>query len=471
MRLATTNVAKLLARAASRTAANTRALSTTMPASNAKFRVKTYNAISPEGLAKYPAEIYDVSGDDSFAEPHAIMLRSHKLQESEVPDTVRAIARCGAGVNNIPVDRMTALGVPVFNTPGANANAVKELVLCALFLTSRGIVDGVQHMRQLHKEGTAKERVEKDKKMFGGQEIAGKTLGVVGLGHIGASVAEAAMALGMNIVGYDPVLSVEAAWRLPGEKITRAESIPNLVAQSDYVSIHVPFIPGVTEDLIGDEVLLHMRPHTNLLNFSRGEIVDSKALRAWLDAGATGKYICDFPDDDLHDHPNVQLVPHLGASTEEAEANAAAMAADTIRDYIETGSVRNSVNFPEIKLEARDDAVARVCIVTRNEPGMLGAIMTLLGDAGINVLQHSNASKGDVAYNVVDMAKPSKDKAGPGDALTFKSWQALQDALTGIQGVLSTRILEGSRGAYYSHGELYYAQLKRTISREVSSRA
>ena len=411
-----------------------------------RFRVKTFNAISPLGLERFPASSYDVSGAEPDA--HAILLRSHKLKEEDVDITVRAIARCGAGTNNIPVDRMTELGIPVFNTPGANANAVKELVIAGLFLASRDIVGGANHMTKLHQDGIARERVEKDKALFGGGEIAGKTLGVIGLGHIGAAVAQAAANLGMRIVGYDPMLTPEAAIKLPPHETTLVDDVLELAARSDYISLHTPYIKGVTHHLINDAFLERLPEHAHVLNFARGEIVDSDAMMRRFATGASGKYVSDFPDEALWDHPSTLLIPHLGASTEEAESAAAAMAAETIRIFLETGTIRHSVNFPEVKLAPRNDSTCRVCVINKNVPGALADITNIFADAKINVLQQVNASRGDIAYNVIDLAKPEDT-----DSLEFKSWEAMQEALTNVDAVISTRLILGddaSKGNYYA---------------------
>lgn len=269
--------------------------------------------------------MYDVKPAEETPNVHALFLRSHKLKEEEVGVTVRAIARCGAGTNNIPVARMTELGIPVFNTPGANANAVKELILCGLLLASRRVVDGINHMKDLGAQGLAKERVEKDKSMFGGREVKGKILAIIGLGHIGAGTARDAAALGMDIVGYDPGLSIESALKLPRE-ISLADSIASAVTGADYISINIPYIKGTQEEggthgIIGKEVISHFKSDAVLLNFARGELVDSEAVKEFLDAG-DGRYVSDFPDDGVWDHKNAIILPHLGASTEEAEDSA-----------------------------------------------------------------------------------------------------------------------------------------------------
>jgi len=287
-----------------------------------KYHIETFNKISPQGLARFPSEKYEIKEDWEQNNAHAILLRSHKLQESEVDVSIRAIARCGAGTNNVPVARMTELGIPVFNTPGANANAVKELVICGLFLGSRRLIQGINHMKSLGEQGLAKERVEKDKAMFGGREIVGKTLAIIGMGHIGAATAREASALGMNCVGYDPALSIESALKLPRD-IQIMDSISSAVSNADYISLNIPYIKGEggTHGIIGKDVISHMKNDAVVLNFARGELVDSEAMKDFLDNGS-GRYISDFPDELLWNHENVVLLPHLGASTEEAEETA-----------------------------------------------------------------------------------------------------------------------------------------------------
>mmetsp|Transcript_62833 Transcript_62833/g.152980 ORF Transcript_62833/g.152980 Transcript_62833/m.152980 type:complete len:473 (+) Transcript_62833:412-1830(+) len=408
-----------------------------------KYQVKTFNKISPIGLSRFPNDEYDVrTGDDEAANAHAIMLRSHKLQEEEVPKTVRAIARCGAGTNNIPVPRMTELGIPVFNTPGANANAVKELVLCGMLLGSRKIVDGVNHMKDLGAQGLARERVEKDKAMFGGQEITGKTLAVVGLGHIGSMTARDAQALGMKVKGYDPGLSVQSALRLPRE-LELVDSITGAVSGADYISINIPYIKGEngTHGIIGKEIIEHFSPNAVLLNFARGELVDSEAMKEFLDSG-NGKYVSDFPDDLLWDHENAIIVPHLGASTEEAEDAAASMAAETIRDYLETGTIKNSVNFPDTQLDDRPESAVRFTVVNQNVPGALAKITDAFAKEGLNIMQQINHSRGEVAYNVLDIDTTNHD-----GVVEFKE---VQERITMVEGVISTRVIYGQPGKGYA---------------------
>jgi len=406
-----------------------------------KFQVKTYNQISPDGLAKFPAAQYEVKAGDAAANAHAILLRSHKLQEDEVPHTVRAIARCGAGTNNVPVARMTQLGIPVFNTPGANANAVKELVLAGLLLGSRRVVDGINHMKDLGAQGLARERVEKDKALFGGREIRGKTLAVIGLGHIGASTALDAEALGMKVVGYDPGLSIEHALKLP-RSIDLKESIVDAVRDADYVSLNIPYIKGEggTHGIIGKEVVGCLKSGAVVLNFARGELVDSDALQTHLD-GNDGKYISDFPDDVLWDHANTIVLPHLGASTGEAEDAAASMAAETIRSFLETGTIVNSVNFPATSLPTAPEHSVRFTVVTKNVPGTLARLSEVFGKHELNILQQINQSRGEVAYNVVDV-----DISDHG-VVDFKE---TQEEITMLDGVLSSRVIYGVPGTGYA---------------------
>jgi len=430
----------------------TRRLSSSFGNAGASFRIKTFDSIAPEGLQEFPVDSFDVNADED--RPHAVLLRSHKLKVDEVPRSVRAIARCGAGTNNIPVDELTELGIPVFNTPGSNANAVNELVICSLFLASRGVVEGIRHVETMFTEETdadvIKKRVESEKKYFRGQEISGKTLGVVGLGNIGASVAEAALALGMNVVGYDPKLSVDAAWRLPSE-IRPAESLMELLEQSDYVTLHVPYIKDATHHIIGEKEIGALRRGANLINFARAELVDSEALAARYETGEyNGKYIADFADDVLKANPKVILMPHLGASTSEAEINSAAMAAVAIKDYLATGSIKNSVNFPTAELDPKHSNVAcRLCIINNNEPGMLGQITSIIGGLDLNIVQQLNTSRGKIAYNVVDIEEFPEDP------------RELQQNLAKIPGILSSRMIVGLPGfGYYTsamgESENYY---------------
>jgi len=338
---------------------------------------------------------------------------------------------------------MTELGIPVFNTPGANANAVKELVICGLFLGSRRLIQGINHMKSLGEQGLAKERVEKDKAMFGGREIVGKTLAIIGMGHIGAATAREASALGMNCVGYDPALSIESALKLPRD-IQIMDSISSAVSNADYISLNIPYIKGEggTHGIIGKDVISHMKNDAVVLNFARGELVDSEAMKDFLDNGS-GRYISDFPDELLWNHENVVLLPHLGASTEEAEETAAAMAADTIQAYLEHGTIKNSVNFPAAALPDREKGSIRLTVVNKNIPGMLATISEVFATHGINIQQQINVSRGDVAYNVIDV-DPNIVEGGSVDL------KDLQKELTMHDGVLSSRILFGRPGVGYA---------------------
>jgi D-3-phosphoglycerate dehydrogenase len=374
--------------------------------------IQTFNKISPLGLAKFVGR-YTI-------EPAA---------ETTVPANA-------AGTNNVPVAQLTELGIPVFNTPGANANAVKELILCGLLLGSRKVVDGINHMKSLGEQGLARERVEKDKAMFGGRELRGKTLAVIGLGHIGAATALDATALGMQVQGYDPGLSVQSALKLPRE-IALFDSIASAVAEADYISVNIPYIKGTpaeggTHGIVGRDVLSHFKQDAVLLNFARGELVDSVALKEFLDLGH-GRYISDFPDDVLWNHPQTTVLPHLGASTAEAEDQAAAMAAETVRDFIEHGTIRNSVNFPATNLPERHDGIIRLTVVNQNKPGVLSKITDCVARVGVNIAQQINQSRGDIAYNVIDL-DPSIHEEGK--QLNLKD---LQREMTMLDGVLSTR--------------------------------
>ena len=397
-------------------------------------------------MSRFSDEYYDVIDSQNQAEPgnaHAIILRSHKLQEDEIPHTTRAIARCGAGTNNIPVARMTELGIPVFNTPGANANAVMELVICGLFLGSRRIVDGINHMKQLGEQGLARERVEKDKSMFGGREIKGKTLAVIGLGHIGSITARTAADLGMDLKGYDPGLSVQSALKLP-RSLHLEDSIAAAVSGADYISLNIPYVKGEdgTHGIIGAQVIEHFKSDAVLLNFARGELVDSDALKVYLDKNADGRYISDFPDDVLWNHNNAVILPHLGASTAEAEDAAASMAVDTIRDFLETGTIRNSVNFPSTAMADRPGGTVRFTVVNKNVPGVLAKITDAFAHEDLNIVQQINQSRGDIAYNVLDI-----DTTAHEDVLSFKT---VQERITMLDGVLSSRIIYGLPGTGYA---------------------
>ncbi len=366
------------------------------------FKIKTYNAISIKGLNRFPRENYEVASD--IGSPDAYILRSHKLHGEALPDSVKAVARAGAGTNNVPVEEYTKKGVVVFNSPGANANAVKELVLAGMLLGSRGIVSGMQYVNGLTHMTDAEEMsklLEKEKSNFAGMEIQGKTLGIVGLGAIGSLIADAALALGMNVVGFDPALSVEAAWRLPNQ-VGRMENLQSLLARSDFITLHVPAIPQ-TKHLINADTLKVCKKGAVLLNFAREAIVDAHAVVDSLNAGHLGKYICDFPEPILLNRPDVLAMPHIGASTEEAEENCAIMAADQLVDYLENGNIKNSVNFPAVSMDRNGAMGARITFSNQNVSGVLGHVLSVLADHKANVVDMVNKSRGDVAYNIIDV--------------------------------------------------------------------
>ena len=372
--------------------------------------IKTYNQISNRGLSRFSVKDYIVAGDAIGGD--AILLRSHKLSIEEVGDA-RAVARAGAGTNNVPVTDCTERGVVVFNTPGANANAVKELVLCGLLLAARGIIPGIafaESQAHLNDHAELSKLMEQEKKRFAGSEIAGKTLGVVGLGAIGSLVAEMAIGLGMKVHGFDPALSVEAAWRLPS-KVKRIENLSSLVANSDFITLHLPAIEA-TRGLINNEIFSAMRPGSSLINFARDEIVDAEALLEALETKKLGRYVCDFPRHELMGRDDVIAMPHIGASTREAEENCAIMAADQLMDFLENGHIRNSVNFPALTLDRAEGAArgTRLAISNLNVPKMLGQILAVLADQNINVLDMINKSRENIAYNLIDLeSEPSAD--------------------------------------------------------------
>lgn len=371
------------------------------------YKIQTFNKISVKGLNRFEREHYEVASE--IAHPDAVLLRSQKLTAADVGNTVLGIARAGAGVNNIPVKDMTERGIVVFNTPGANANAVKELVLAAMLLASRDIIGGVRFVREEQQEtddAVLSKLLEAEKKRFAGYELAGKTLGVVGLGAIGALVANMALDLGMSVLGYDPAISVDAAWRL-SHRVQRVENLHSLVSRVDFISLHLPVLDA-TRGLINADLLKVMQPHTCLLNFAREEIVDNNAVIDALQQKRLGKYITDFPTLALLQCANVIPMPHIGASTEEAEENCAVMAADQLKDFLANGNIRNSVNFPAIAMERT--AGFRIAIANRNVPKMLGQILSVLADGDNNVIDMINKSRDDVAYNLIDVAaQPSED--------------------------------------------------------------
>ena len=371
------------------------------------FKIRTYNQISDVGLGRLPLERYQVGPD--VENPTALILRSHKLHGEAIPDSVLAVARAGAGVNNIPVDEYTRRGIVVFNTPGANANAVKELVTAALLLSSRGIVAGsnrVQEMTDIDDKEVMAKQMEVEKKAYGGTEVRGRTLGVIGLGAIGSLVANSALGLGMKVVGFDPALSVEGAWRLSNQ-VERMESLEALLKVSDFVTLHVPAVEA-THHLIDATALSRFKPGARLINFARATVVDPDAVIKALDEGRLGGHITDFPTPAMLGRPDCLLLPHLGASTAEAEENCSVMAADQLRDFLENGNIHNSVNFPRTRM-AREGGY-RITFSNDNVPRVLGSVLSVLADHDINVIDMVNKSLKEIAYNIIDVeTEPSTE--------------------------------------------------------------
>ena len=386
------------------------------------YKILTLNNISPAGLERLPREDYEVASE--IQHPDAILLRSYNMHDLEIPSTVKAIGRAGAGVNNIPVDAMSARGVPVFNAPGANANAVKELVIAGMLMAARNLARGWDFARTL--EGTDEDihrKVESGKKQFVGFELPGKTLGVVGLGAIGVQVANGALALGMNVIGFDPGITVQRAWEMSSD-VRQAASVEELLAAADFVSFHVPLVDA-TSNMINAERLRLARDNVVILNFSRNGVVDDEAVVAAIDSGKVYAYVCDFPSNLIKDHPRVITLPHLGASTLQAEENCAVMVAEQVRDYLENGNIRNSVNFPELFMPR--NGAYRLAVVNENVPNMLGQISTCVAEGGMNILDMMNKSKGDLAYTLLDV-----DSEAPPRCL---------DQIAKIEGVLAVRAL------------------------------
>ena len=380
------------------------------------------NQISAVGLARFPAESYLVGKD--VAEPAAILVRSADLHATPIAASVRAIGRAGAGTNNIPVEAMSARGVPVFNAPGANANAVKELVLAGMLMAARQIAPALRFVAALDSAAPDLDKaVEEGKKVFAGYELCGQTLGIVGLGKIGCLVADAAIKLGMNVLGFDPDITVDAAWSLPSQ-VRRATSVDDVLKQAQFVTLHVPLV-SATRHLVGERNIGLMRPGAVLLNFSREGVVSDEAVLAALAAHRLGHYVCDFPGAALHGHAQVIALPHLGASTREAEDNCAAMVVDQLRDYLEHGNVVNAVNFPQVTM-ARESAY-RVAIANANVPNMLGQISTAMANAGLNIHNMVNKSRGEMAYTLVDVDSPVRPE--------------VQAVIAAIRGVLAVRYL------------------------------
>lgn len=386
------------------------------------YKIQTLNNISVAGLDRLPRDSYEVASE--ITHPDAILVRSAKMHDMQIPDTVRAIGRAGAGVNNIPVERMTETGVPVFNAPGANANAVKELVLAGMLMAARNIAQAWRFAVELQgDDASIGKAVEAGKKIFVGFELPGRTLGVVGLGAIGVRVANAARALGMQVVGYDPTITVKSAWQLDAG-VQQALSIDDLVSRSNFITFHVP-LNEHTANMINAERLALMPRGGVLLNFARNGIIDDQAAVEALDNEHLYAYVCDFPSNLLKDHPRVITLPHLGASTREAEENCAIMVADQVRDWLENGNVSNSVNFPEIKLPRSEGY--RLAVVNANVPNMLGQVSTMLADAELNIVDMLNKSRAGIAVTLIDVDRSPEP--------------SVAESIASIEGVLSVRCL------------------------------
>lgn len=386
------------------------------------FQVRTFNQISTKGLKLFSQDKYSISANT--ASPNGILLRSHKLSNEEISANVSIVVRAGAGYNNVPVDWCTSHGIIVLNTPGANANSVKELVLASLLNASRGIVAGQDFVRSLQNTkdaATLHKIVEAKKKLFKGREIAGKTIGIVGLGYIGSQVANAALSLGMEVLGHDPALSVDAAWRIPST-VERIDNLTSVLSRSDYITLHVPLLDN-TRQMINADTLKACKSGAVLLNFSRDAIIDPAAVAEALTQNKLSSYFSDFPEPELLGHANAFLTPHLGASTAEAEENCAIMAVRQLCDFLENGNIKNSVNFPEINLERTTPN--RFAVINRNVPAMLGQILSVLASYNINVVDMLNKSRGDIAYNLIDTDTRLQDQQ-------FKD-------ITKIEGVIGIR--------------------------------
>jgi len=386
------------------------------------YKIRTLNSIAVAGLRRLPRERYEVSSD--ISRPDAIIVRSADMHSMDIPDSVSAVGRAGAGVNNIPIQALSDRGVPVLNAPGANANAVKELVAASLLLAARNICSAWDYVRAL--DGTSSSlstAIEAGKKQFVGFELPGRTLGVIGLGAIGVEVANVALALGMKVVGFDPKITVRRAWQL-SSAVQQVDTLDRLFKKSNAVTVHVPLVE-TTHHLVNRDRLALMPSDSVLINFARGGVVDNDATIAALDSGQLHAYVCDFPTPDLIAHPKVVALPHLGASTTEAEENCAIMVAENIKDYLENGNVKNSVNFPEAMMPRAD--AWRITIANANVPNMVGQISTALGRAGLNIEDLLNKSLGDLAYTIVDLDGPVPDET--------------IEALRRIEGVLALRSL------------------------------
>ncbi len=388
------------------------------------FKIQTLNKIDPIGLKQLPLDNYEIASE--FQNPDGIIVRSQAMHDMELPESLKAIARAGAGVNNIPIDKCTEKGVVVFNTPGANAHAVKELIIAGLLLSSRKIAQSIQWAQTLIGEGDEVPKlVEKGKKNFAGNEIRGKKLAVIGLGAIGVLTANAAQALGMEVLGYDPYISVKHAWKL-SRNVKRAEGIEVLLSDADYVTINIPQTPE-TKGYLNKDKFAMMKNGVRIMNFARGGLVNNADLKEAIASGKVDTYVTDFPDEEVLKMNNVIAIPHLGASTAESETNCAIMAADQIREYMEKGNIINSVNFPQAEMERNGGP--RLIVANKNIPNMVSQISSLLAAEGLNISNMLNKNKADIAYNIIDIDGnvPSAE---------------LKDKLLAIEGVIMVRIIE-----------------------------
>lgn len=385
-------------------------------------KILTLNNISVAGLEQLSRERYEIASE--IQHPDAVLLRSFNMHNMDIPPSLKAVGRAGAGVNNIPVDKLSQHGIAVFNAPGANANAVKELVLAGMLIGCRNLCPAWDYARNLSGDDpTINKAVEAGKKQFAGFELPGRTLGVVGLGAIGRDVANTALDLGMHVIGYDPGITVEGAWKLSSE-VQKASNVEDLLSKVDFVTFHVPLVDA-TRNMINAERLKIMKDNVIILNFSRNGIIDDEAVSTAIKAGKVYGYVCDFPSNLLKNHERVVTLPHLGASTVEAEDNCAIMVAKQVRDYLENGNVRNSVNFPEIKMERNGGY--RVTVVNSNVPNMVGQISSAMADEGLNIIDMINKSQGELAYSLIDINAPASE--------------TLLGKLTAIDGVLAVRAL------------------------------
>ncbi len=394
-----------------------------MPDNTRKItRILTLNSIAPVGLKRFSAHLFQVGNDTS--DPDVILVRSHNMHDMEIPESVIAIGRAGAGTNNIPINQMSARGIPVFNTPGANANAVRELVLAGMLMASRNLIPALHFVETLEGDDQSFNlQVEAGKKQFSGLELPGRTLGVIGLGKIGRQVADVGIKLGMKVLGFDPKITIDSAWSLPAE-VQKANQVEDLIRRSQFISLHVP-LNDSTRHLINDALITCMQKNTILLNFARDAIIDEDAVLAGIKNGIIKYYVCDFPSRKLQQQQAVITLPHLGASTREAEENCAMMIADQITDYVTHGNISYTVNFPDVVMER--GTPFRVAVANANVPNLLGQISTRMADIGLNIHNMVNKSRGEMAYTLVDT-----DRAIPQETI---------DAIARITGVLMVRYL------------------------------